>query len=88
MFASCISAVVAWSSVVSAEVASDRAPLSPVVPICAKMRMMMGMTRNFSRPAGAEPAVAVETVVFMGISFLDRESRHDDIAPRAKRGRN
>ena len=59
MLASWISEVVAWSSWVSAVAESDRAPLSPVAPICAKMRMMMGMTRNFSLPAGGLPAWAV-----------------------------
>ena len=59
MLASWISAVVAPRSVVRAEAASDRAPLSPLVPIWAKIKMMIGRTRkrSFVADAPAGPAL-------------------------------
>ena len=50
MFASWMSGVVAPSTSTSCWLASPSAPLSPDVPICARINTIMGSTRNFSTP--------------------------------------
>ena len=71
ILASWISEVVAWSSCVSAVADSESAPLSPVAPICARMRMIIGMTRNFSLPArDASPCFVLAVDAMEGLLSL------------------
>ena len=63
--ASWMSEVVAPRSLVRADAASDSAPLSPVVPICARMRMTMGRTRKRSLDTGAPGLSTLVEWLFM-----------------------
>ena len=65
MFTNWMSDMLAPNWFVSAEVASDTAPLSPDVPIWAMTKTMMGSTKNFSARSPDFADVAVMLSPFL-----------------------